>query len=268
MSFRPNGIVTLTTDFGLSDAYVAAMKGVILTLAPEARIVDVTHLVPPQQVQVGALILAAAAPWFPAGTVHLAVVDPGVGTRRRPVALFANGQAFVGPDNGLLTLAAGPRAPGRLLGDRTLTLPHLSSTFHGRDLFAPVAAMLAGGLAPERLGPPARGLKPLDLPRPRKVRGGWEGQVVAVDGFGNAITNLDEALLARAFGKRPVTVTAEGRPIRGISRTYGDHAPGTLVAVIGSAGFLEIAVVNGSAEKGFGLKAGAKVRVTAQAFKT
>ena len=259
-AFRPNGLVTLLTDFGHADVYAGAMKGVILSIAPQARIVDLTHGVPPQQVEVGALQLAAAAPYFPAGTVHLAVVDPGVGTARRPLALFENGHAFVGPDNGLLTLAAGPKAKGRLLENRRLFLGSVSPTFHGRDLFAPVAAYLSLGVDPASLGRAVRPKAELKLPRPYRENGELIGEVIAVDGFGNVVTNVSEAVLRKAFRNlAKFSLEARGVRIHGLSRTYGDRPPGALVALVGSAGYLEIAEVNGSAAKRLGLAPAEKI---------
>ncbi len=264
MPFRPSGIVTLLSDFGLSDVYASSMKGVILSLAPKARIVDLSHQIPAQQVRIGALALASAAPFFPPGTIHIAVVDPGVGTARKPLALFAKGQAFLGPDNGLLTLAAGGRAPGRHLANPRLFLPKVSATFHGRDVFAPVAAHLLGGVRPDALGPPARASVHLSLPEPRASKGALRGEVIAVDAFGNAITNLDAETLARRSRELArARVEAGGARISGISRTYGEHPPGSLVALIGSAGYLEIAEVNGSAARRLSLEEGDPVTVRA-----
>ena len=259
-AFHPNRIITLLTDFGHSDVYAGAMKGVILSIAPEARIVDLTQGIPPQNIEVGAMQLAAAAPYFPPGTVHLAVVDPGVGTSRKAIALFENGHVFVGPDNGLLTLAAGPKAKGRLLENPRYRLKSVSPTFHGRDLFAPAAAYLSRGVDPATLGPAARPKAKLMLPQPYRENGELVGEVIAVDGFGNVVTNVSAAALRKAFRDLSgFSVEARGARIRGLSRTYGDRSSGSLVALIGSAGYLEIAEVNGSAVQRLGLSPGEKI---------
>ena len=260
-------IVTLLTDFGTSDYFVAAMKGVILSLAPDAALVDVTHEVPPQDVRAGAFTLLAAHDAFPAGTVHLAVVDPGVGSARRPVVAAAGGHLFVGPDNGLFGLVY-DRHPGarvfHLNRERYFRHP-VSTTFHGRDVFAPVAGALAAGAAPEDVGEeihdPVR-LGPL-LPR-RAADGGWEGTVLHVDHFGNCITNLtraelpDDAALARGL-----RIVAGSREIRAFQRFYAQEGtePGDLFAIWGSAGFLEIVAFRDSAARLLGVGRGAPVVV-------
>ena len=262
-------IVTLLTDFGTADHFVASMKGVILSLAPGATLVDVTHQVPPQDVRAGAFTLLAAHDTFPAGTVHVAVVDPGVGSARRPVVVAAGGQLFVGPDNGLFGLLY-ERHPGarvfHLTRERYFRHP-VSTTFHGRDVFAPVAGALARGATPDEVGEeitdPVR-LDPL-LPR-RGADGGWEGVVLHVDHFGNCITNLtrtelpDDAALARGL-----RILVNGREIRSFQRWYAQEgtAPGHLFAVWGSAGFLEVVAFRDSAARLLEVARGAPVMVRA-----
>ena len=236
-----NGIVTLTTDFGTVDGYVGAMKGVILREHPDARVVDITHDVPPQDIIAGAFAVAAAAPWFPPGTVHVAVVDPGVGSARRAIAIAHGGSLYVGPDNGLLTVAA-LEGEGRVIDRIPPTWP-VSATFHGRDLFARVAARLAAGASLDDFSTgPVAPLRLVEDPAPH---------VVHVDRFGNLVTNLrDPAFTA-------VEVAGARAPLR---RTYTDVPPAGLVAYVGSSGFVEVAIRDGSAAERLGVGRGAPVR--------
>jgi len=243
------GLVTLTTDFGLRDAYVAEMKGVMLGIAEAARrplaLVDVTHEVEPHDITEGALALEAAAPYFPPGTVHLAVVDPGVGTARRGLALAAGGHVFVGPDNGLFTafLEAGEWRAFEL-AEADYRLPFVSRTFHGRDVFAPAAAHVATGVDPARLGPPLSDPVRLAWPEVHAVAGAVAGAVVHADRFGNLITSIHARTLAPVNGDLVIRVGGREVPLVG---TYGDLLVGRPGALIGSSGRLEIAVREGSA---------------------
>lgn len=257
-------IVTLTTDFGTRDPYVAQLKGVLLAGCEDVRIHDLTHEIAPQDVLEGALFLAAAAPTFPPGTVHLAVIDPGVGTDRRAIAASVGGQHVVCPDNGLLTLLA-RRAPieeVRSIERASLRREPVSPTFHGRDLFAPAAAFLACGGALEGLGPPVADPVELPLPRPHHEGGRLLGEVLHVDRFGNAITNLGRSDIEAITGGRTASIEAGGRQLP-LARTYGDVAEGEALALIGSADLIEIAVRNGSAAATFGLVRGSEVVVAA-----
>ena len=244
-------IVSLLSDFGLSDPYVGVMKARVLAQAPSASLVDLTHAVPPGDVRAGAFLLAQAAPWFPDGAVHLAVVDPGVGTSRRAVAVEASGRFFVGPDNGMFALAlAGQRVR------RAVVLPvprRASPTFHGRDVFAPAAGRLAAGAPIESLGRPAARLAPLDWPAPRRRGATTVGEIVHIDHFGNLVTNL-----RTTDGGE---LTAGGFRTRRILRTYGDAPRGQPLALRGSHGFLEIAVRDGSAAQVLGVTRGDKIHV-------
>ena len=243
------GIVTLTTDFGLRDAYVAEMKGVMLGIAEAARrplaLVDVTHDVERHDITEGALALEAAAPCFPAGTVHLAVVDPGVGTARRGLALAAGGHVFIGPDNGLFTpfLEDGEWRAFELV-EADYRLPNVSRTFHGRDVFAPAAAHVASGVDPARLGPPLADPVRLAWPEVRAVAGAVAGAVVHADRFGNLITSIHARTLAPVNTDLVIRVGGREVPLVG---TYGDLSVGRPGALIGSSGRLEIAVREGSA---------------------
>ena len=277
-------IITLTTDFGGADIYVGAMKGVILGINPDAAIVDVTHEVPPQDVRAGAYALDAAWDAFPPGTVHLAVVDPGVGTDRLPIAACGPGATFVGPDNGTLSYVlaraarsgpdrprpdAAPFVPASVALPDGWTAYHLTerkywrepvrSTFHGRDIFAPVAAHLSAGLAPSALGPRLTHVTAFALPVAIESDGRIEGCVQHVDRYGNLVTNIAEALLSAPW--HGLTVEVGGREVAGLSPSF--QGAGPLVAVIGSGGWLEIAVPNGSAarELGAGIGDGVVVRL-------
>lgn len=251
---RPAGIITLLTDFGVTDAYVGEMKGVLLSLAPAATLVDLTHDVSPGDVRAAAHVLARAWPRYPAGTVHLVVVDPGVGSARAGLLVRAGGQAFVGPDNGVLTsaLAADPRPVLRLNEP-----PDASPTFHGRDVFAPAAACIARGDDAASVGLPFIGA-PIRLPAPEPWYEGKVliGEVVYIDRFGNVVTNLDTTLVPD-YG----SVEMEGVEIGRLRRSFSDVPPGELLAYVGSGGQVEIAVRDGSAARRLGLGVGSRVRV-------
>jgi len=251
-------VVTLLTDFGLTDGYVGAVKGVILGINPRARLVDLTHLVPPQDVRRGALLLAETWRAFPRGTVHLAVVDPGVGSPRRPIAVAAGGHYFVGPDNGLLDASFDePGARGVVLTDRRYRRLPVSRTFHGRDLFGPVAAHCSRGVPLRRLGPPLGSPVRLAWPAPRRVGPRVTGEVLLIDRFGNALTNLTPATLP---GPPAVCVLeVAGRRIPGVSTTYAARPPGSLGAVIDSSGRVEIFVRDGDARRRLGIAPGTPV---------
>jgi S-adenosylmethionine hydrolase len=246
---RP-GILTLTTDFGAEGPYVAAMKGIILGLAPGTQLVDVSHAIAPQNILEGAFVLAGIVDAFPAGTVHLAVVDPGVGTDRRMVAVSVADQWFVAPDNGLLSGIVLSRTPAEI---RDIVNPAIrrrvvSSTFHGRDIMAPAAAHLLRGGDPAELGPTRPKLITLANFEPRADEHELVGEVIFRDAFGNLITNVPAALLAPATPDA-WTLEIAGAHISGLRRTYGEQPPGTLIALAGSTGWVEVAVVNGDAAR-------------------
>ncbi|MEU0938216.1 SAM-dependent chlorinase/fluorinase [Embleya sp. NPDC005971] len=248
--------ITITTDYGLADGFVAACHGVIAGLAPAVPVVDVTHLVPPGDVRRGALVLAQTVPWFPPGSVHIAVVDPGVGTARRALVLRAGGHLLVGPDNGLLPWAAqalGGIEEIREITNPALTLAKVSRTFHGRDVFAPVAAHLALGTPLAEVGPPVGDPVEQTAPAP--------GEVLTVDHFGNvqlAYTPAEFAgvdVLRVEVGERTYPV-----PLRG---TFGEAPAGELVGYQDSAGLLAISVNGGDAARLLGVRAGDRVGVSA-----
>lgn len=246
-------IVTLTTDFGLSDGYVGTMKGVILSIAPDVTLVDITHDIAPQHIRQAACALHAAAPYFPPETIHLAVVDPGVGSDRRALVVRTARGFLVGPDNGVFTLflADAPNAECRAITNAEYTLPHSSATFHGRDIFAPVAAHLARGVDMAEFGPRITDPVMFSIPTPtQQPDSSWLGCVLYADHFGNLITSVTGDLLQRIGD---VEITMGQRRIAGLYRAYAQAAPGELVALVGSSGRLEISIVNGNAAQILGL---------------
>jgi S-adenosylmethionine hydrolase len=254
--------VALLTDFGLADAFVGAMKGVILSRNPAARVVDISHQVPPGDVKAAAFVLGTCHAYFPAGTVHVAVVDPGVGSPRRPVAVRCAGQLFVAPDNGLLSYVLADPGPDEAvaIASRKAMLPRISRTFHGRDVFAPAAAHLSLGLPMSDLGPPVRRLVRLDMPRPQVGTREIEAHVIYVDGFGNAITDLTERQFEKWRSGRRAFVEAGGAQFEA-AKAYADGRAGRPLAVFGSSGRLEVAVRGGSAAGRLLLVRGSKVVV-------
>jgi S-adenosylmethionine hydrolase len=269
--------IALLTDFGLTDAYVGVMKGVMLGLHPRAALVDITHGVQPQNVRQAALTLMTAYRYFPAGTVFLVVVDPGVGSTRRPVAVQAGDYGFVAPDNGVLSYTLAQLEAVRAV--ELETPAGVSSTFHGRDIFAPAAARLARGDALGALGSPVGDLVQLPAPRLSVAPGTIRGEVVHIDHFGNVVTSIGRLerstpqtlTLRPAFGGdvTPLTVdavsaqiSAGGVQVRGIHATYSEVEPGTLLALVGSSALLELGVNQGNAAARLGVRIGDTVEVT------
>lgn len=253
-------IITLLTDFGLADPFVGIVKGALLGINPEVECVDLTHEIPPQDMLAGALALEAAVPYFPLGTIHLAIVDPGVGSERRPLAVEVGGHAFVGPDNGLFTFLW--RRPGLRAVACTNPAYHLASvsrTFHARDLFAPVAAHLSLGLSLARLGPPLEDPVRLPWASPRDVGGAEEGEVLHVDRFGNLITNLT---VPESLGESEVVIEIACLRIEGLAPYYSATHAGEVGAIVGSTGRIEVFVNRGSARDRLGVGRGALVRMT------
>jgi S-adenosyl-L-methionine hydrolase (adenosine-forming) len=250
-------IITLTTDFGTRDWFVGTMKGIMLGINSRAAIVDLTHEIPPGDIRAGAFALMAGCRYFPKGTVHMAVVDPGVGSQRQAIAVQTVDYFFVGPDNGVLSWAL-PREKIkaiRQLDNPKYFLKTISRTFHGRDIFAPVAAHLSRGLSLERLGRELKDFVRLPWLKPTRQRGEICGEILYIDHFGNAITNIEAVLVS---GRRKVTCEVIGRrKVRcPLAAFYGAVPANSPVAVIGSSGFLEIAVNGSSAAQRFGLKIG------------
>jgi len=253
-------VVTLTTDFGTRDWFVGTIKGVVAGIAPKAGVIDLSHDLSPGDIRGGAFALVESCHFFPKGTVHLVVVDPGVGSRRRAIAVQTARAAFVGPDNGVLSWALAKEKIKAIhaLENEAYFLRPVSQTFHGRDVFAPVAAHLSLGVPIKRFGPALRDFVRLDWPEPQKKPEGIEGEVVYVDRFGNAITNLDSSLLR---GSEPASCAVYGRRRRvcPLKTFYQATPPNTPIALVGSSGFLEIAVNGGSAAKILGVSIGTRV---------
>ncbi len=276
-------IITLTTDFGLSDAYVAAMKGVILGINPQVKIIDICHFIKPQNIAQAAFVLSTAYPYFPKKTVHMVVVDPGVGAERRAIILRAPSADYVAPDNGVLSYVIGQSLAkpvmeeGRvsLLGETkpgadievvAITNPKfwrspVSATFHGRDIFAPVAAMLSLGFPPIEFGEPIDSVRVLPLPRPsQRPDGTLAGHILHVDNFGNLITDIKSDDLS--LKAEHITIEVGGQLIFGLERTYAEGSG--LLAVIGSSGYLEVSLRGGSACSLLDVRVGDEVRLRRQ----
>ena len=274
--------IVLLTDFGLSDAYVGMMRGVIAGINPDAHVIDLTHGIAPQNIPHGAAVLADSCRYFPSGSIFVAVVDPGVGTDRAAILLETPDAKFVAPDNGLLTLVCrqyeptfgDTDAPGSAelpadCGAWSLTNPNywrhpVSSTFHGRDVFAPVAAHLSLGSTPDLLGEPTSAISALSLPLPRPDGNTLRGRVIYADAFGNLITDITADILddmGIASGDPHVTVTIAGHAINGLSRTFHDLPGSGLRALIGSHNRLEVAQVDGNAAAKLGVGGGAAVAI-------
>ncbi len=257
-------IITLTTDFGLKDTYVAEIKGVILGLHPDAILIDITHEIDKFNVRMGAYMLASAVPFFPAGTIHLAVVDPGVGSRRRSIIIQTKKGFFVGPDNGLMMMAArnqGIKGIYEIVNSRLMP-DRVSSTFHGRDIFAPAAAYLAKGVLPEEFGPEIH--NPIELGFAKVVRRKEVliGEVLYVDNFGNIITNLSKGEVAKNGIKDEVKIELPSGVLNlKLCKAYSDAEHKKPLALIGSRGYLEIAMNQGRAADRFKTKVGDKIKL-------
>lgn len=248
MSHQP--LIVLLTDFGTADTFIGVMKGVIASICRNAHVIDLTHAITPQQVREGAFHLERSLDFFPAGTIFVCVVDPGVGTSRRPIGVDTGRFRFVAPDNGLLTpvFERFPDARCHLLSEPCYHLPSTSATFHGRDIFSPVAAHLATGVPMDKTGPAVDisscAKIPLYRPEPLNDGTGWQGEVISIDHFGNVITSFDASILPP---KGTCSVSAGNATDLPLVRTYGDVAPGKPLAYVGSSGMIEIAVRNGNA---------------------
>jgi S-adenosylmethionine hydrolase len=255
-------MITLTTDFGLKDPYVAEMKGAILTINKNANIIDITHEIGKFDIKAAAFTLASAAPYFPRGTVHLAVVDPGVGTARRGVIIQTRQGFFVGPDNGVLMLAAQNQGIEHIcaLTNPKFMLSPVSSTFHGRDIFAPAAAHLDLGVKPSEFGPEVHDVLMPNYTSVQRSGDCLAGEVIHIDGYGNVITNIPQTL---ATENKFVTIKL-GNVLRQVEfkKTYAQAKNNEIVALIGSQGFLELALNQGNAAKRLQAKVGDKLEVS------
>jgi S-adenosylmethionine hydrolase len=256
-------IVALLSDFGTRDHYVGTMKAVVLGLCPDVSLVDISHEIPPHDVLAGALELGASYGFFPPATVFLVVVDPGVGSKRRPIAAAVEDYTFVAPDNGVLTCVFRAAAPKLIveLTERKYARPTISRTFEGRDRFAPAAAWIAHGVPLESLGPALTDPRVLDIPAAIRREDGIAGEVLRVDRFGNLISNVGRKVFDDLLRSGPVAVRVESHDIARVVNTYAEVAPGDLCALFGSTDHLEIAVNGGSAADRLGLTRGAKVDI-------
>ncbi|HUK29744.1 MAG TPA: SAM-dependent chlorinase/fluorinase [Candidatus Acidoferrum sp.] len=258
----PGPLLTLTTDYGTSDQLVGTLKGVILKIQPDAQIVDINHSVVPYDVLDGALSIGAAYRYFPTKTVHIVIVDPGVGTERRPILVSANNQYFIAPDNGVLSLVyerEDPLVVRHITSEHYFTRP-VSATFHGRDIFAPVAAWLAKNWQTEAFGEVITDFTRFALPRPKAQDGAMRGAVLRSDHFGNLITNFTLEDLPEPMRKPgPVKISIAGKPVKQFVETFAQGPAGEAVALVGSTGFIEIAVNKGNAARVLGAARGAEV---------
>jgi S-adenosylmethionine hydrolase len=254
-------IITLTTDFGTNDHLVGAMKGVILNINPAARIVDINHHVAPFDILDGALAIANAYKYFPPRTIHVVVVDPGVGTERRPLLVSGEKQYFIAPDNGVLSMIFERESCiVRHITAEHYFLSPVSPTFHGRDVFAPTAAWLAKAWQSEAFGEEITDYVKFTMPKAKPAGQAIKGVVLRVDAFGNLMTNFTaEDVRAEAVTSGAIKLVVNGKEVRKIARTFGDGTPGEPIAVFGSAGYLEIAVNRGNAARTLGVNRGAEV---------
>jgi S-adenosylmethionine hydrolase len=237
-------VVTLTTDFGIKDHYVGAMKGVMLSINPDILIVDITHQIPPQHILSGAVTLRNFYRYFPRGTIHVAVIDPGVGSGRKPIALEVDGYIFVGPDNGIFTFVCGESKSAKVfeISNPKYVLPNVSHTFHGRDIFAPAAAHISLGASLEGLGKRVKKTVTISIKEPEIRSNEIIGEFIYIDSFGNMISNIPAKLI-----KAKSRIYVGKRIINGISKSYADGQEGELLAIVGSSGLLEISVNQGRA---------------------
>jgi len=255
-------IITLTTDFGLKDPYVAEIKAVILDICPKATIVDISHHIEKFNIRMGAYVLASAAQYFPKGTIHVAVVDPSVGTERRPILIETNKGFFVGPDNGVLALAARKQGIMHMyeITNRKLMWLKISNTFHGRDIFAPAAAHLANGKLPREFGPEIHKTLTSDFAKVVKKRDKLVGEVIHIDDFGNTITNFGEKELKLMNVRDTVDVELKNSRMKlKLCKAYAEAALQKLLAIVGSHDFLEISMNQGNAADALGIKSGDRI---------
>jgi S-adenosylmethionine hydrolase len=258
-----SAIITLLTDFGTKDHYVASMKGVILKINPRCILIDITHQVKPHDIEEGAFILANAYSSFPKGTIHLTVIDPEVGGARKPILLETANYFFIGPDNGLFTFAVKREEirKGVALTNEEYFLPQISSTFHGRDIFAPVAGYLSLGIKPETFGHKIKSWAELSFPKPKMKEGELIGEILHIDAFGNLISNIRREQLFDFAKGYSLVIRVGRRTIQGLKKGYWEVKRSELIALIGSGGFLEISIREGNAQKILKMKKGDKIQV-------
>lgn len=255
-------LITLTTDFGLDDAFVGVMKGVIAGIDPQARVIDLTHGIPSQDIMAGALSLRHSVTYFPRGTIHVAVIDPGVGSARRPLLIEFSGNYFIGPDNGVLSLAVGDSPDSVIeLANPAYRLQPTSGTFHGRDIFAPAAGHLSRGISPDQFGEKLLSYRKLALPRIVRAKGVLAGEVIYIDKFGNLFTNLEQHDLT-GLTSDALDIALGDLHIGGIAPNYAGAKTGELIAVFNSWGLLEIAANKNSAANKTGARVGDAIKIT------
>lgn len=255
-------VVALLTDFGLRDSYVAEMKGVILSICPVATIADVSHQIEKFNIRMGAYVLACAAPYFPRSTIFVAVVDPGVGTRRKAILIQTKQAYFIGPDNGVLALAVANQGIERVheISNKKLLLPDISNTFHGRDVFAPAAAHLANGTPPANFGPETRMISTPSFAKVVKKRNMLVSEVLHVDEFGNIVTNIQKRELGKISVKEILCIKLKSIKLKlSLCRAYAEVERQKPLAIIGSHGFLEVSMNEGNAAEVFKIRSGDKI---------
>jgi S-adenosylmethionine hydrolase len=262
-------VITLTTDFGLKDGNVGVMRGVIWGICPTGQISDLSHAIQAQNIREAAYVFARSVPYFPKDSIHVVVVDPGVGTKRRPMAAKIGDWFYVGPDNGTITVLLeraeqeGWQSEFVELNQNKYWLPNVSFVFHGRDIFSPVAAYIANGVSLNELGTPFTDPIRLSLPKPEKTKEGWRGEVIQIDHFGNIAANIRVEHLGEAMKqKEEIVVHLNDIEIKGMVNTFGERPVGDLIALLGSTGNLIVSVVNGNAANTLNVKVGDKIIVT------
>ncbi len=260
-----SSLITLTTDFGSQDHYVGVLKAVILSIAPDSRLIDISHEIPPQDIMAGAWVVRNSAMLFPPDSVHLVVVDPGVGTQRKPIAMQIENQYFVGPDNGIFSLIADQYEHRAVeLTEPSFWRPNPSKTFHGRDIFAPVAAHLANGTELSKIGNPLESLETYRWAVPISDKDGIQGWIVHIDRYGNLITNIPEEMIAEAGERSKLKIYVGNTILNNLVDTFGEVPEGEPVAYIGSAGMLEVAINKGDAHEMLGVEKGAQISIVIQ----
>jgi S-adenosylmethionine hydrolase len=262
MNHAASGIITLTTDFGTRDSYVGTMRGVILRIHPAATIVDLTHQIQPQDLMESSLVLENCYRFFPVGTVHVVVVDPGVGTRRKAIVVDTDDYLFVGPDNGVFSrIFAAQDCEVREIRNEAFLLPQISDTFHGRDIFSPVAAYLSRGVLAAEMGPVVTDPTHRDPPQPLVWQEQITGEVIHIDSFGNIITNISREIFEMVMKGRRFRIIVNGKAVEQVSRSYQEVEKGRALAIFGSMDMLEIAVHGGRADRRIGAGKGDPVQV-------
>ena len=258
-----NGVITFTTDFGISDTYAGIMKGIVLTANPNARLIDITHDIPPHDIINASFMLANAYEYFPPGTIHVAVVDPGVGGGRKSVAVLTENYFFVGPDNGIFTIVLSKE---KVMGIREIknspfVMEKISNTFHGRDVFAPCAGYLSAGKNFSDVGPVINNIKYLEYPKVNTNKNTLIGEIVSIDSFGNMITNISVEAVRSFIGKQKFEIYFAAERFNNIENTYNDVPIGKPLALFGSSGYLEISMNGGSASSYFMTPLGSTVTI-------